>query len=112
MIDIANETVIPIADAPSYIPGHPSLATVWRWVLNGTRAGKLDSILIGGRRFTSAEAVQRFANRSTAAADGDTQPSLNSFRQRQPAVEQTDRISAIPGETQFHASSPRSSERG
>ena len=82
MIDIANETVIPIAEAPKHIPGRPSLATVWRWVLNGTRAGKLESFLVGGRRFTTLQSIQRFAQQSTAAADGDTTPSLTS-RQRE-----------------------------
>jgi hypothetical protein len=70
MIDIANETVIPITEAPQHIPGRPSVVTVWRWVLNGTRAGKLESVLVGGRRFTSIESIQRFALQSTAAADG------------------------------------------
>lgn len=85
MIDIATETVIPIAEAPQHIPGRPSLATVWRWVLNGTRAGKLESFLIGGRRFTSVEAIQRFAEQSTAAADGHTPP-IRTSKQRDRAI--------------------------
>ena len=85
MIDIANETVIPIAEAPHQIPGRPSLATVWRWVLCGTRAGKLESVLIGGRRFTSLESIQRFARQSTAAADGDTPPARTP-RQQERAI--------------------------
>ena len=90
MIDIRTETVVPIAEAPQHTPGHPSLATVWRWVLNGTRAGKLESILIGGRRFTSVEAIQRFAQQSTAAADGDATP-VRTSRQRDRAIEQAER---------------------
>ena len=74
MIDIANETVVPIAEAPQHIPGRPSLTTVWRWVLNGTRTGKLESCLVGGRRFTSLESIQRFAEQSTAVADGSPAP--------------------------------------
>ena len=90
MIDIANETVISIAEAPQHIPGRPSLATVWRWLLNGTRAGKLESILIGGRRFTSLESIQRFAQQSTAAADGDATP-VRTSRQRERAIQQAER---------------------
>ena len=90
MIDIANETVIPIAEAPKHIPGRPSLATVWRWVLNGTRAGKLESVLVGGRRFTSLESIQRFAQQSTAAADGDTPPARTS-RQQERAITTAER---------------------
>ena len=82
MIDIANETVIPIAEAPHHIPGRPSLATVWRWVLNGTRAGKLESVLIGGRRFTSLKSIQRFAEQCTAAADGEPAPTRTTARRK------------------------------
>ena len=90
MIDIANETVIPIAEAPHHIPGRPSLATVWRWVLNGTRAGKLESCLVGGRRFVSLESIQRFAQQCTAAADGNTPP-VRTSRQRERAMQQAER---------------------
>jgi hypothetical protein len=90
MIDIAIEAVIPIAEAPQHIPGRPSLATVWRGVLNGTRAGKLESVLIGGRRFTSLESIQRFAKQSTAAADADTPPARTP-RQLERAMQQAER---------------------
>ena len=53
--------------------------------LSGTRAGKLESILIGGRRFTSVEAIQRFAEKATAAADGDTPP-VRTSEQRERAI--------------------------
>ena len=90
MIDIGNETVIPIAEAPQHIPGRPSLATVWRWVLTGTRAGKLESFLVGGRRFTSLESIQRFAQQSTAVANGCIPPSRTS-RQREREISRAER---------------------
>lgn len=37
-----------------------SIATVWRWMLTGCRGVRLESILLGGRRITSKEAVERF----------------------------------------------------
>jgi hypothetical protein len=96
MIDIANETVIPIAEAPQHIPGRPSLATVWRWVLSGTRAGKLESFLVGGRRFTSLESIERFAQQSTAAADSDVPTSLTS-RQREREISRAEREATEAG---------------
>ena len=96
MIDIANETVIPIAEAPQHIPGRPSLATVWRWVLSGTRAGKLESFLVGGRRFTSLESIERFAQKSTAAADSDAPASLTS-RQREREISRAEREATEAG---------------
>ena len=58
-IDLTTEVVFPVSEAPKHIPGSPSQATVWRWVLNGVGGVKLESILIGGKRFTSAESIQR-----------------------------------------------------
>ncbi len=72
MIKLSTETVFPVTDAPKHIPGRPSQASVWRWVLQGVGGIKLESILVGGKRFTSAEAIQRFCDKRTSAADGDT----------------------------------------
>ena len=92
MIDLQTETVVSIAEAVRYIPGRPSLATVWRWVLSGTRAGKLDSILIGGRRFTSVEAIQRFAQQSTVIGHGDRSSVIRpTQRERERAILQAER---------------------
>ena len=81
-IDLTTETVFPISEAPNHIPGHPAQGSVWRWVLKGVGGIKLESILIGGKRFTSEEAIQRFCDRRTAAADGDTLPG-QTIRQRE-----------------------------
>lgn len=37
-----------------------AIATVWRWAQNGIRGIHLESLRIGGRRFTTAEAFERF----------------------------------------------------
>ena len=37
-----------------------SRCTVWRWMLTGHKGHKLDSLLAGGTRVTSKEAVARF----------------------------------------------------
>lgn len=84
MIDLTTETVFPVTEAPKYIPGRPSLGSCWRWVLKGVGGIKLESILIGGKRFTSVEAIQRFCDRRTAAADGaPLPPRTPSQRQRE-----------------------------
>ena len=89
-IDLMKETVFPVTEAPKHIPGCPSLASVRRWVLNGVGGNKLESILIGGKRFTSAESIQRFCDRRTAAVDGES-PSVGSPRQRERAIEYAER---------------------
>lgn len=62
-IDCDIETLISFSDARSAFPGikrRLSLATLHRWRLSGVRGVKLETILIGGLRFTSREAIARF----------------------------------------------------
>ncbi len=69
-IDIQNETVCTVTEAAKLFPGRPHIATVWRYVHTGVRGLRLETIKVGGKRFTSHEAVERFIERVTAAADG------------------------------------------
>ena len=74
MIDIRNESLIPFRQIPAWCKEHlgnrvhPS--TVHRWRLRGCRGVKLETILAGGTRCTSAEALQRFFEATTRAQDG------------------------------------------
>lgn len=70
MIDIQTETLVPINEIPSHVPGRIHIATCWRWIQRGCRGVKLETLLIGGKRFSSLEALQRFAETTTIAADG------------------------------------------
>jgi hypothetical protein len=58
MIDVSRETMMPLSKAR--FPGRPHVATVWRWAMRGVRGVQLESLLCGGVRYTSEEAVARF----------------------------------------------------
>jgi hypothetical protein len=64
-----EETLIPIAEAARLVPGRPHLATLHRWIARGCRGIRLESILVGGRRFTSREAIARFIQGTSAQRD-------------------------------------------
>jgi len=70
MISLQDENLISLAAAPAEVPGRPHSATLQRWRLKGLCGVKLETVLVGGRRFTSREALERFFNRVTAARDG------------------------------------------
>ena len=70
MIDIHAEQLVAVKEIPGYVPGRPHLATCWRWIQRGCRGVKLDTVLVGGKRYTSTLALQTFVERTTAAADG------------------------------------------
>ena len=60
MIDPAKEFLIRFQEAGRHILGNPSVCALHRWRLNGVRGAKLETLLVGGTRFTSAEAISRF----------------------------------------------------
>lgn len=60
MIDPSAETLIRFQEAGRRIPGNPSVCALHRWRISGVRGAKLETLLVGGTRFTSVEAIARF----------------------------------------------------
>ena len=87
MIDVTHDTLIPFRDLPGWTNQHlgrrihPS--TLHRWRLRGVRGIRLETVLIGGTRYTSTEALSRFFAATTAAADGQTIESCGTADTRQ-----------------------------
>jgi Protein of unknown function (DUF1580) len=63
MIDIHCEHTFPFVECPKRIRSRPSPATIYRWALKGVRGVVLETVMMGGRRYTSVEAVDRFFSR-------------------------------------------------
>lgn len=61
-MSIGNETLIPFQQARNEFPGRKRVgnATLHRWRLRGVRGVKLETLVVGGQRFTSREAIRRF----------------------------------------------------
>ena len=95
-IDTSIESLITVTLAAKQIPGRPHVATVWRWILHGLNGIRLESVKVGGRRFTSEEAIQRFIAQMTAAANGESMP-LRSPSHRQRSIERAERELAEDG---------------
>jgi len=62
--DLAN--AIPLTEVPNLLPRRRGkkthYSTVYRWATKGARGRVLESKLVGGIRYTSQEALQRFIN--------------------------------------------------
>lgn len=83
-IDVQSETLISFSDARSAFPGidrRLSLATLHRWRLNGVRGVKLETVLIGGLRYTSREAIARFIQAQNAN-DAPAAPVITASQRR------------------------------
>jgi len=63
-IDFTKEQAIPLSDVPRYVPKRRGkkvhYSTVYRWATKGARGRVLQTVLSGGLRYTSVEAVARF----------------------------------------------------
>jgi hypothetical protein len=67
------------SEIPSRRPGKRiNVSTVWRWVMHGCRGIRLETLIVGGGRYTSRQAVQRFAERLSAARAGSPGPARES----------------------------------
>jgi hypothetical protein len=57
---LSDEQLLTFSQAIRHFPNRPSATTVWRWAVHGVGGLKLESTKIGGNRYTSLEAIQRF----------------------------------------------------
>ncbi len=65
MIDITEESLIPLSEVAAYVPSSRpgkrlNVATVWRWATAGVGGHRLETVKVGGSTYTSVEAVKRF----------------------------------------------------
>ncbi len=75
-INLQHERAITLAEVPKHLPKRRGkkvhYSTVYRWVTKGSRGQVLESVMVGGIRYTTIEAVARFLSASpikkTAAA--------------------------------------------
>jgi hypothetical protein len=68
--DLSDEPLMSIPDAATHLGKltgqKPHVSTLWRWCLKGCRGVKLESICVGGKRFVTRTAIERFVENSTA----------------------------------------------
>jgi hypothetical protein len=91
-IDLTTETPIPINQSPKYYPaGRPNISTVYRHFTRGCRGVRLETFVVGGKRYTTIEAIQRFVERTTASSPGASlQPSCPTSRQREAEIDKAE----------------------
>jgi hypothetical protein len=90
MIDMTQETLIPLREVPRLLPPHPNgkrvhISACYRWISRGVRGVKLEAIRVGGTTYTSLEALQRFSDRLGAPGAPQTEcaPVMTRTRCRQ-----------------------------
>ena len=74
MPNLLDEDLLPFAQGVRSLPGRPSVSAGYRYIGRGCRGVHLETIVVGGRRFTSRQALRRFVAGTTAAANGPSLP--------------------------------------
>ncbi len=68
MISFDREHSLTLRQAAAMLPGNPNRSTMHRWAHHGVRGVRLATILVGGRRYTTRDAIEKFI---TALSSGD-----------------------------------------
>jgi hypothetical protein len=72
-LDIYHDVPVALTDVPDLLPRRRGKkvhhSTVYRWVTKGARGRVLESQLIGGVRYTSVAALNRFFESATVFAE-------------------------------------------
>ena len=82
MIEALAATFVLLSKAGRLLSTNPSSATLWRWAFKGIDGVKLEAYKIGGRRYTTAEALDRFVARLNGPRSAN-EPPESSLRRRQ-----------------------------
>jgi hypothetical protein len=86
-IDLQNETLITLAQAAELFPRNAQakrvhVETLRRWIRRGRRGRKLEALRMGGRWYTSVEALQRFGQPPTESRQSQQRRFPRSSRYR------------------------------
>lgn len=95
MIDVTSECLMTLSAAATRLPHRPHISTLHRWRLRGVGGVRLETCMIGGRRMTSLEAIERFVDAVTQQADEEPQQ-VRTPRQRQRAIERAEAELGLP----------------
>ncbi len=90
MLKLEQGELLSLKEAARLLPGKVNISTLFRWSSRGTRGVRLQTWLIGGRRFTNEESLEKFIIDTTAAADGNPLP-VRTSKQRQAGMEQAEK---------------------
>lgn len=85
MCDLLNEDRLTMGELARQEELNP--CTIWRWTGRGVKGVRLETFSIGGRRFTTQQAFQRFVAATTAAANGESATTaVRTNRQREASI--------------------------
>jgi hypothetical protein len=65
MDDLFRDELLTLAAAASLLPTRPHVSTLWRWCRRGVKGVRLQTVIVGGRRYTKASFLSDFVAQLT-----------------------------------------------
>ena len=79
---LLDETLVSLSEACKLFPRTVARPTLERWLRKGSRGVKLESVLVGNRRMTSREALDRFIRKQLRTEPGKAPPKHSGMPKR------------------------------
>lgn len=101
MIDTTLENPVPLSLLAREVVNREgrrgiNVSTLWRWIQRGVKGQRLESLMVGGIRMSTREALSRFFVATTAAANGEAIP-IHTDRQRERAIQHAKNVLEAAG---------------
>jgi len=80
---VGSDDLFSFPQASKLVQGHPHVSTFHRWRLRGIRGVKLETVLVGGRRYVSRESLRRFCEELNAADSHSSESATARSRRRE-----------------------------
>jgi Protein of unknown function (DUF1580) len=71
MATLTKQDYLTLRQAAELLPGRPNRSTMSRWAHHGVRGVQLATILVGGRRYTTRDAIDQFITALSEQQDAD-----------------------------------------
>ena len=97
MINPLNDELLTLAEAARMLPRRPNLCTLWRWASKGIKGIRLETVSVGGRRYTTRTALADFFRRTSEAGDCESPTTPRTSAQRQRAVTEARKVLSKSG---------------
>ncbi len=88
-VALLDEKRLSLTEAARRLNVSPS--TCWRWAMRGVRNVKLETQVWGSKRYTTEAALERFSERCTQAANGESAPHARTPRRREHDIDRAER---------------------
>ena len=96
MINVFQHELLTLGQAGQSLPRPASFCSVYRWAVRGRNGIKLETIVVGNRRYTTRESLQRFFEQLTETENVSVSNPIKAEDRRQTVGQSPSRRTTSP----------------